>query len=105
MYLVLLKKLLNRIFNIVTPKVPVVPRVSIFNRLTEKESAPRTWAEDDLRVMIDRAVASKIIAQMPRELAMRSLGSRMGPRSLKGLWTPLHRRNFICQSLVCMMEN
>ena len=54
---------------IAVPEDSEAPRVSVFNRLTDKSSAPKVWAEDDLRRLIDKAVTGRTAAQTPRELA------------------------------------
>ena len=42
--------------SIAVPEDSEAPRVSVFNRLTDRQSALRVWAEDDLRMLIDKAV-------------------------------------------------
>ena len=38
------------------PEDSEAPRVSVFDRLADKQTAPKVWAEDDLRRLIDKAV-------------------------------------------------
>lgn len=47
---------------------------SVFERL----SSPKTWAEDDLRKLIDVIIAEKAITHTPGDLAKMSLGEQNG---------------------------
>ncbi|KAM7515135.1 hypothetical protein LguiA_004718 [Lonicera macranthoides] len=47
---------------------------SSFERIIEKDSGPKAWAKNDLRKLISTAVAGKVIAYMPRNMAKKSLG-------------------------------
>lgn len=51
----------------------------MFDRLTLKDTGPKTWAEHDLRRLISTAVA-----HTSRDLVKRSLGDRDGNGSARG---------------------
>ena len=63
--------------HIATPNIPTVhQRQSVFERLTEKDSGPKVWTENDLRRLISSTVTGKAIPHTPRGLARKSLGGQ-----------------------------
>lgn len=60
-----------------TLEVPVVvQRQSVLERLSGKDVGPKTWAEHDLRKVINFAIVGKAISHTPRVLSRKSLGER-----------------------------
>ena len=65
--------------HIATSDIPTVhQRQSVFQRLTEKDSGPKVWAENDLRRLISSTVDGKAIPHTLRDLARKSLGEHNG---------------------------
>ena len=62
-----------------TLEVPVViQRQSVFNRITKNDVWPKTWAEHNVRKLIDSTMADKAVAHTPRDLAKKSYGEQNG---------------------------
>lgn len=69
----------KEVIQILTLEIPVVTeRQSIFERLSIKDASPKTWAEQDLRRLIDSTVAGKAIPHTPRDLARKLLDEQNG---------------------------
>lgn len=71
---------------------------SVFERL----SSPKTWAEDDLRKLIDVIIAEKAITHTPGDLAKMSLGEQNGSPFTQRIAEapPPHQRSLPCQSSI-----
>lgn len=57
------------------------PANSVFHRLTEPDGRQKTWAQNDLRKLIDLTMAGRsatVVAHKTRDLANKSLGEESG---------------------------
>lgn len=60
-------------------EVPVVAQSQrVFKRLFTKYAAPKSWAKQDLRKLIDFIIVGKVIPHTPRDFTRKSLGGQNG---------------------------